>query len=285
MGTSQSSGGAPPGVPMVPPWTPPAPQEAETNDAGTIAPSDSEPAEGDPSPPKEQADPGPSRIAPAGRWSAARRNLGAFARTGDSDAMRRGVGQFVRNGYGGGSTAVRRFGGTSASAVALYNSLGVGGEAGEGRGPSIDRTLLTGQSANVIIDAVIESIRPTDGTQDTEAARASVHDALSEVLTRYPEADLLNLSQEEREFAVEQFIAIDVFRRFDLDVGTHIRESAQTSSVALARMREVRDYIRQTVAAAFRALRSAGQNLSSSSVTRVVNRALRDALQVFEGYA
>jgi hypothetical protein len=199
--------------------------------------------------------------------------------------MRRGVGQFVRGGYGGGSTAARRFGGTSSSAVTLYNVLNTGGggaTAGPGR---IDRDLLAGQSADVVIDAVIEAVAPVDGTQDAEAARASIHDALSEVLVRFPEADLLNLTDEQREFSVVQFVAIDVFRRFDLDVGAHIRDRAPSAATGLARMREVRDYIRQTVAAAFRSLSQSGQRLSSGNVSRIVTQALRDALAIFEGYA
>jgi hypothetical protein len=221
-------------------------------------------------------------IAPAGRFSAARRSLGTFAQSGDAGAMRRGVGQFVRGGYGGGSTAARRFGGTSSSAVTLYNVLTTGGGAGPAR---IDRDLLAGQSADVVIDAVIEAVAPVDGTQDAEAARASIHDALSEVLVRFPEADLLNLTDEQREYSVEQFVAIDVFRRFDLDVGAHIRDRAPSAATGLARMREVRDYIRETVAAAFRSLSQSGQRLSSGNVSRIVTQALRDALAIFEGYA
>jgi hypothetical protein len=47
-----------------------------------------------------------------------------------------------------------------------------------------------------------------------------------ELLTRFPEADLLNLDPNQRGFAIERFTAIDVFRRFELDVGKTIVEKA-----------------------------------------------------------
>jgi hypothetical protein len=169
----------------------------------------------------------------------------------------------------------------------MYNVLSTaGGAAGvPGPGPRIDRALLAGKSANEVINAVIEAVRPTDGSQDTEAARASLHDALSELLVRYPDADLLDLTDEQRDFSVEQFVAMDVFRRFDLDLGAHIRDKAPSATTALGRMKEVRDYIRQTISEAFRKLRTDGQKLSTANASRVVTDALRSAMRVFESYA
>jgi uncharacterized protein Veg len=198
--------------------------------------------------------------------------------------MRRGVGHFVRSGYGGSSTATRRFGGTASSAGALYSMLS-GTSAQSQPGKLLDPAVLAGKSARECIDAVVEATRPTDGTLDAEAGRRAINDALTELLQRFPDADILNLSEEQREFAVERYVASDVFRMFEIDLGAHIERNAPTTQAALGRLKEVRNYIRETVAASFRKLRTAGQQLTASRVSTLVRQALKDAFVVFEGYA
>jgi hypothetical protein len=135
------------------------------------------------------------------------------------------------------------------------------------------------------MDAVVEAVRPVDGTQDTEASRAAIKDALAEMLTRFPDADLLTLEADQREFAIERYVAADVFRRFDLDLGRTIRDKAPTAVAALGRLKEVRDYIKETVAAAFRTLRNAGQRMAAGRIAQIVKDALRETFKVFEEYA
>jgi hypothetical protein len=135
------------------------------------------------------------------------------------------------------------------------------------------------------MDAVVEAVRPADGTQDAEASRAAIKDALSELLTMFPDADLLNLTEAQRELAIERFVAIDVYRRAVLDIGKVIQEKAATASVGLARLKEVKDYIKQSVAAAFRKLQTAGNRLTTGRVNQVVTAALRETFRVFEAYA
>nr|WP_244510585.1 Qat anti-phage system associated protein QatB [Microvirga guangxiensis] len=135
------------------------------------------------------------------------------------------------------------------------------------------------------MDAVVEAVRPIDGTQDAEASRAAIRDALSELLTRFPDADLLSLDDDQRNFAIERFAAFDVVRRFELDVGKTIIEKAPSAAAALSRLKQVRDFVKETVAASFRKLRAAGRSLSAGRVNRVVRDALRETFVVFEGYA
>lgn len=280
MGTSQSSSGSPSGVPMVPPW-------AEPNDTGQgddAGPSGAQPDDSDA--PSAPAPPPPAvPIAPAGRFGPARRDLGSFARTGSTDDMRRGVAHYVNKGLGGSGTATRRFGGTARTAGSLYGALSaVSSGQPAAPGSPLDPTLLQGRSADDIMDAVVEAVRPVDGTQDAEASRYAINDALSDVLTRYPDADLLNLSEEQRLFAIERYIALDVFNRFDLDVGKHLRENAPGVNAELSRFREVKNYIRETVAAAFRKARAASQTLGARRISGFVRAALQETFEVFEGY-
>jgi hypothetical protein len=285
MGTSQSSGGPGPGVPMVPSWVPDPP-------VGEIPAENQAPADATDQPvaPFNPAslDTTPQRalIATPGRFQGARRSLGEFALTGDDHDVRRGMGHYVRTGYGGSTTAARRLEGTASTAGTLYGALS---SVASGQAPSpgspLDPAILAGRSAQEVMDAIIEAVRPIDGTQDAEAGRAAIRDALSELLARFPEADLLNLSAEERAFAIEHYVALDVYRRLDLDLGKTIRDKAPSATTALSRLKQVRDYVKQTVAAAFRKLRDAGRAITDRGVGQVVRAALRETLQVFEGFA
>ena len=276
MGTSQSSKGPGSGVSMVPSWVDDPPPEAPTGD---------EPGDNDGAP-ASAAVPPPAPLAPDRRWMGVSRSLGDYASTGDARAMRRGFGHYVRSGYGGAGTAARRMRGTAATAGALGSAL-AGLAAGQPAAPGspLDPALLAGRSADEIMDAVVEAVRPVDGTQDAEAARAAIRDALSELLTRFPDADLLNLTPEQRDIAIERFTAHDVFRRFDLDVGQTIREKAPSATTALSRLKQARDYVKETVAAAFRRLREAGRVLTAGRISEVVRAALQETFAVFEGYA
>jgi hypothetical protein len=132
------------------------------------------------------------------------------------------------------------------------------------------------------MDAVVEAVGPTDGTQDAEASRKAIRGCLSDILDKYPDANLLELSEEQRIFAVERFVALDVFQRYALDIGKTIQDKAPTATAVLSRLKEVKEYIRETVSASFRKLRAAGQNLSTGRIAQIVQVALLDAFQVFE---
>lgn len=281
MGTSSSSSGSPSGTPMVPPWVPdPVPPlgDGPGDDDGV-------PPGGDAPDQAAQPPAQPVPIAPPARFGGARTRLGSFARTGSADDMRKGVGHYARKGLGGGGTAVRRLGGTARTAGTLVGALSAAA-AGQASGPGneLDPAILAGRSADEIMGAVVEAVRPLDGTQDTEASRAAIGKALSELLTQFPDADLLNLSEEQRILAVERYIAWDVFNRFELDLGKTIQEKAPSAASALSRLKEVRDFITQTVAAEFRKLAAGAAALGSSKVAAIVRDALGLAIGVFEGY-
>ena len=284
MGTSQSSTGSPSNAPMVPPWAPNAP-EGNGDDQGDPNEGDvGDSIDGDVLQPTP-ATQAPVPMAPRGRFGPARYNLGSFARTGSSADMRKGVGHYVSKGLGGSRTAARRFGGTAQTAGILYGTLSAlsSGQPTAQDSP-LDPVLLQGRSADEVIAAVVEAVRPVDGTQDTEASRHAINDALSDVLTRFPEADLLDLSEEQRLFAIERYIGLDVFERFDLDVGKHLRENAPSVAAELSRFREVKIYIRETVSASFREARSASRVLDSRRIIGIARSGLQEALEVFEEY-
>lgn len=295
MGTSASSNGPGGGVPLVPPWVPPlpqAPQGAPQDAQGTGLGDGSD--QGSPQP----TNPNPMQTGPlvelptavAGRFKGVRLNLGRFAAGGGGSAggksLRRGLKAYVRKGYGGRQNAVKRFGGTVSTAAALYGALSntAAGQPATAGSP-LDPALLAGRSAREVMDAIVEAVRPADGTQDAEASRTAIKDALSDLLTTFPDADLLNLTEDQRGAAIEGFVAIDVYQRVMLDVGKYIQAKAPTATVALSRMKDIRDYIKQSVAATFRSMRKAGQRITAGRVNQVVRMALDETFRVFEEYS
>lgn len=276
MGTSASSRGAPSGVPLVPPWVADvAPANGNDGNAGEQA-SNPQPAVSVP----------PVPIAPRGRFGPARNRFGEYASSGSSDAMRRGLGHYIAKGLGGARTAARRFGGTASTAGTLYGALSsaaIGQPAAPGS--PFDPALLAGRTAGEIMDAVVEAVRPTDGTQDTEASRLAIRQALSDLLNRFPDANLLNLLEDERVFAIERYIALDIFHRFCLDVGKTIQDKAPTVTLALRWLKEVKDYVKEAVSAAFRRVRAVGQSLNALRITQMARQVLSETFRVFEDFA
>ena len=191
--------------------------------------------------------------------------------------------EYVRKGYGGKSVATKRFEGTARTAGSLYGALSAlgTGQPGEFTG-TLNRPVLQGRSAREIIDAVIEAVRPVDGTQDSEASREAINESLSDLLERFPDADLLALTEDQRALVVEIYTAEDIFRRLALDVGKHIHDTSPTASDALARLGQIREYVREVVSDSFKRLRDAGTQLNTGHVSAVVRSALSAALEVFE---
>jgi hypothetical protein len=266
----------------VPPWVPPPPSSPPPPPPAPDDMDDPEPWEPAPRPQPPPTLP-ETALAPPARFGAARRSLGSFARTGDGNAMRRGVSDYVRHGYGGQGTASRRFESTARTAGGLHGALSTlaTGANGEFTG-TLDRQALVGRSAREVIDALTDAVRPVDGSQDAEASREAISEALSTLLDRFPDANLLELSDDQRDWVIEIYTAEDVFRRLQLDLGKHIAHAASSAADTLARLAQIQDYVRETVALAFRGLRQAGTRLLHGHVSQVVRSALAATMAVFE---
>ena len=107
---------------------------------------------------------------------------------------------------------------------------------------------------------------------------------MSGLLDRFPNADLLKLTEEQRLFAVEGFVAIDVYNRVNLDIGKTIQDKAPTPRTALSRLKDIKDYIKQTVSACFRAAAKTGERLAARGISELAQRTIRETFEVFEDY-
>lgn len=281
MGTSASSKGPGSGVPLIPPWVDPVeplPAPAGPN------PNETPPAEqtGDGEVPPLQD--GVQRIAPLRRFGAARKSLGQFAQSGDRSALEHGLGHYVRSGIGGASTGSSRMAGTARTAEALYNALD-GLRRGEARPGELglDRGSMVGRSATEVGERITEAIAQSDGTQDREAQRDSIARAVSELVSSDPNVDLMALSSEQIEFLVSRFVAEDLCRRIELDVGKALFANADPAT-AVRRSEEMRSFIREQVFACFRARGAGGQGLTRSQAAELCAGVIKDTLSVFEDY-
>lgn len=269
MGTSQSSKGPKSKVRLIPPWV--EDPDAPPGDQPGQAPPDEAL--------REQEEPA---IAQTSRFAAARRNLGDFARSGDSTRLRAGVASYVKSGYGGSKTAAQRMASTSSTAGRLFSFLAkVPAGAGPGQPRPADLRLQAGRSAQEIIDAVIEGVQSVNGTLDAEASRHAINAALAELLTQYPQADLLALTNAQLELVVELYVAQDVLFHIELDVGQALRQQGVSALMLTDRLRQVGEYVQATVSSSFAELRRQGQALTAPSVQAVTQRALELTMEVF----
>ena len=263
MGTSASSSGPGGGVPLVPPWVP---QAGESGDKA-----------------KQNAAPG--ELAPPARFANARRGLGKFARSGDSEALRRGLSHYTSKGLGGAGGAARRMGGAATRSGVLLSALG--GLSDKTVAPSqlgFDTAGLEGRSAREIIDHVARFVSPSDGTQDAESSQRAVNAALSDLLAEDPDLDIASLTRDQIDWVLERHIMYEIVQRIELDVGKAIIGKAPSPASAIERMKEMREYVEESVAAAFRANRSEGRELEASKAAQLSSSIIEDTFAVFEEY-
>lgn len=260
MGTSGSSRGPRSGAPLVPPGTPPPPDQ--------------------PNQP-----PIPIPVAPPRRFQATRTHLGKFAESGSVNDLRRGLGHYAQTGLSGSSAATARMARTATTAGQLYGVLSALSE-GAAIPPDValNTAQFAGKSQSEIADQIADALRPVDGTQDTDAARDSVARALSELLQETPNADLTDLATEQINHVVESYIAHDLAHRIELDVGKAVLEKAPNYAEGAARLEEIKAFVRQEVARAFRARAENAGPMTRQNAAAMSSAILRDTFSIFESY-
>lgn len=296
MGTSASSRGpgSGPDIPIIPPWVDnppppqPAPQPLQSIPAPGQTPTSPSP-QTPPSPnlqvpppldPQPQPQPEPS---PPGRWRGVRTSLGKFGGGGDDRGrhLRRGLGHYSRSGMGGSGNAARRMGGSARTASVLHSALTAlanGEPLPQELG--IDPQALVGLSPSEFADALVDAIRPLDGTQDAEATRDSVARALSDMLDQ--NADITSLTPQQVDQVTASTLGYDVALRIELDVGKAIIAKAPTKGDGLERLQEMKDYVREIVAAEYAAERASVGTVGRAAIERISRNAIQQAFEVFE---
>jgi hypothetical protein len=268
VGTSQSSTGPGPGVALVPPW------------ADEVPPDN--PPDPNPDNTLEEPDPNRPQEAPPARFRDTRRSLGSYARSGNNQDLRRALGHYVRSGYGGTANMTRRLSGTAVTAGRLGTMFQTGQTPD---GTSLrDAALANGNDANAVLDAIVDAASPADGTQDKEASRHSIRNALSDLLARFPGADLFALTELQRNYLIERYAALDVYARFCLDLQKSVLDKAPDAVTGMRRLRHIREFISEQVSASFRRIRDSNASPTTRSIAQLARSALRETMAVFEEY-
>lgn len=268
MGTSSSSSGPAAGVALVPPWVPEAGQRDRLAKQDAVG-----------------RDAGTAQIAPAARFGGARRHLGEFGRGGGRSALRRGMAGYVAKGLGGSKNAARRMGGATARSGALYDVLhSLSAKTFDPAALGFDAAGLAGRTAREIVDRVARFVSPSDGTQDAESSQRAVNAALSDLLAKDDSVDVTSLNAQQIDWVLERHIVYEIFQRVQLDVGKAIVENAPSPSAAIDRLDEMRGYIEETVASAFRARRKEGRPVDRGHTTKLMASVVQDTFAVFEEY-
>ncbi|UKK86183.1 hypothetical protein L7H23_08830 [Sphingopyxis sp. BSN-002] len=172
-------------------------------------------------------------------------------------------------------------GGSARTAGILHNaltSLANGEQLPQELG--IDPLALAGLSPSEIADALVDAIRPIDGTQDAEATRDSVARALSDILDQ--NADITSLTPQQIDQVTASTLGYDVALRIELDVGKAIIAKAPTKSEGLERLQEMKDYVREVVAAEYAAERTSVGSVGRAAIERISRNAIQQAFEVFE---
>jgi len=273
MGTSSSSSGPGSNVPLDPAWLNNILPDLLFGDLPSIL-------QGTPAvePPNRE------EIAAPQRFNGARRNLNKFAKTGSTENLRRALGHYSKNGMGGANRLASRMKVPSVVGVGMYRLLQ---EMGNPTDPNtkkwIDNIVNNNLSAYEIADQICHKIIQNGGTVDEESARNSINTAISDLIQKDPNVDLLKLSNEDIWYVIECFIGEEVSNRVILDIGQYLETSDISPKDRVERYSEMSDYIKAEVASNIEDVRNKYSNPTPKQIFQILHDSIKNTFEVFEG--
>lgn len=114
-------------------------------------------------------------IAPKGRFSSARRNLGEYVRSGSQDSLRRSLGHYSKTGMGGARALSQRMRVSSkvgSNFYGVFRSLRDDPEFALGK--VLSELKSQGADAQQIINTIVEHVCPDGGSVDEISIKNSV---------------------------------------------------------------------------------------------------------------
>jgi hypothetical protein len=303
MGTSKTSSGPGKNVPLVPSWvgddtpSPPSapspPLTTPDGDGGPKSPSfpdgpkDKSHKQPDIPPADQKPEPQKQPLAPARRFTAAKRAIGDFTKNGDRNRLQKALGNYVSNGYGGSSTAARRMGKAASAASGVYSIL-ARPQTGDpdGAEPSVvDLASLAGLSHSEIAERLADAVNPGDVSLDDAGTREAIAEAISSVLSENEDADVTNLPPELAEECFLRTLAISVFNVLVADIGASVARAAHGNApLANDRLKEIRDYIREAYRTQYAKLKAAGTAITRAASNRIGRAINAQVMDIFESY-
>ncbi len=268
MGTSASISGAGHGVPLVPSWV----EDIDANSPESEKEASSTAVE--------------NPIAPKNRLGSTRLQLGKFATSGDASRLRRGVGNYVRHGRGGSSAATQRSAGSAKRGASLIGIIGNSSDHAQIR-EQIRQAFSRSGDSGVLVAAIAAAVSPNDGTLDGEIGQRAATEAMQHVLSRFPEADLFDLSITERELLLERYLAFDCYGLFMSETGKHILAKSDLSTY-MERVTQIKEFFCETFRQANQSRKELGLptlgQAADADVARICKEVNREAYSIFEEY-
>ncbi|KAA0695646.1 hypothetical protein DTW90_21965 [Neorhizobium sp. P12A] len=297
MGTSKTSSGPGKNVPLVPSWvgsdTPPIetlpspPLTGPDGDGGPLS-SPAVPPDKKPEVAPEEQKPGPQQpMAPPRRFTAAKRAIGDFTKSGDERRLRKALGNYVRNGYGGSSTASQRMSKAASAASGVYDVLSRGQttESDGAEAPILDLSSLAGLSHSEVAERIAEAVNPGDVSLDDAGAREAIAEAISSVLSENEDADVTNLPTELAEECYVRTLSISIFNVLVADIGASVWRAAHGNApLANERLKEISDYVREAYRAQYVKLKARGTNINRGNSGRIGREITALVMDIFESY-
>ena len=223
-----------------------------------------------------------TQLAPSRRFSLARKHLGEFSKTGDTQALRAGISSYVVKGYKNPQIATQRMKKAVVTATKLFGFLI--GEPIEDIQTDLKLSDLEGKNADEIINKIVETVSPSDGSLDSESMQNAIHKVSSELVDSNPDVDLANLDLESAISVVEKFIAEATFNRINLDIGQHVREKALSAKEGLSRLREMKEYVQASVKQALANGEAIAITKTLDEVDSILNQVIVDTFEIFQEY-
>lgn len=270
MGTSTSSRGPGPNVSLDPPWL----DDVLDGLGGDALP----PADGEPVPPT-----GASGTAQPARYAEARRELKKFIKSGNTDNLRDAIGHYSRKGSGGAGAASTRMRAATRAGAELFSFLNAVSQGTSAEARQWVQELQSGSpTADDVVDAIVRELSPPGGSTDEEALRDSMAAALTELVIKNPDIDLMHLQTSDIWELMKNYLASEVVHRLCFDLGP-LLESAKVDPVtAVQRERDMRIFIREELGAHLDLLRESKPNPSRTDLDAIFQETLKMTFELFE---
>lgn len=170
-------------------------------------------------------------------------------------------------GPGEATNAAKRFDRVVVTSGVLFRALSSYGEG------------FVGCSAREILaDLVSRFVTLRDG--DPVLSQRAVKNALADLLAKEPNVDLTALTTAQIEWVLQRHLVHEISQEIELD----ILEKASNPFDVTRRLNEVRDYVEQAVAAAFRRVHTSGKKLDAATASTLASSTIRGTFTVFEEY-
>lgn len=271
MGTSTSSSGPGSNVSLDPPWL----DDVLTDiGSGSAVPPD----DNDPVPPA-----GATGTAIPARYRDARRELGKYVKSGNTQHLGSALGHYSNKGSGGAGAAATRMRASTRAGAELFSFLNaVSRRSSQQAAQWVDELRAKNPSADDVVDAIIRELAPPGGSTDEESLRDSMAQAMSDLVREDETVDLLSLRLDHIWDLMKGYLSIEVVNRFIFDMGPALESSQVDPTTVVLRERHIRLFVKNEIGAHIDMLRGTSANPTRSQLDSVLQETLKMTFELFE---